>query len=286
MVVIFTNNIEEVNGEVQEDNLRLTIGNPNGDIEAEQYFIGQFSTLSLEATFGTNVMSYGFGIIGNHPFLYFDNATTIDEVEAGWKVSGCLEIDPNVQLGIYEFLIFLNYTNHENEFTSKSFNLDLEIVNPWEVVEISIPTGNERKISVEVETFISISNLTMKYSSEGDIGFEQEIFLHDTAPPGRYIFETNLIWYNDTIFEGDQYFYYHLHGNVSDIPLEILESDIPFNIEWTDEEKGLLNDDDDDDDSSDSNTFWFIVILTFTTISILLVAIIISFHFKGKNAKY
>jgi hypothetical protein len=276
-----------------EDNAVFMMGTEIENVESNYILQGQYSSFCLEITLGYNISSWSVEVNSDSRLLSFINGTTNQFLEAGQGIGMSIDINPEASFGLHEVIVLLNYTKTSGEKVSKRFDLTVEFIDPLDIIEVHLPEGTDREISLSVRTFIPISNLTVMFGGDGDVWVEDESITLREISPGNYTYDTK-IYYGGLDSIGGQQFSWHVVGHVDNRSFEFSEYNIPADIDWRLSERKssftdwmifflngefLIEDDGSDGLRWYMATFWVILII------IIIIGIILLVMFVRKRNK-
>lgn len=231
-----------------EDSLRFVDATKEEPEEVEYVFIGQYSSLTLEVKIGYNVSSWSLEVENNSLLLNFFNERYNEIIEATYWGFQDYNIDPEAEIGIHDLIFHLNYTKTSGDDVHKQFHLRVELIKPWEITKLELPKGSERDFTISVRTYISISNLTVNFGGDGDVEVEDESISLSQISPGNYTYQTRIRHGDFDAIDGQE-LSYHIIGQADNRTFELMEYNIPADIDWTMSE------------TKDSFTDWLIIII-------------------------
>lgn len=121
---------------------------------------------------------------------------------AGSGGGTALEINPKAHLGLYKIIGFFNYTDDNEINISRQYNFTVELKKALAIRNIKVPEGKERIMSVDIETYIEFSELTVEFNTDGDIRVELEKISRHDLEPGSYNFKTSI--FKDAVLVSEQ----------------------------------------------------------------------------------
>ena len=213
-------------GEAGDDRVYF-FDDPSGDHEINFSLVGEDS-LYLQIVFGNNCTNYSIEI--ETPLLK-KKVTGInpDEYLEGRKGKAGLNLNPDAEPGIYEFIIYFNYTLMDGTPVNLEFPKSVEHINPIDILDVRLPSGQHREFEITFRTYVDMDSLTILFDGDG-VEVETETINVPDPVAGEYTFSTKLV--SSVGFEGQEVGY-HIIGEYGNHMVERLEYNIPVNVDWT-----------------------------------------------------
>ena len=180
-----------------------------------------------------------------------------------------VHLNASAPAGVYNIIIDLRYTQLSGDTVTKRYEYPLSYVEPLRITRIILPSNTSPGFIVDIETYVFLSELTMKFDSDGDIDLDEKRIERRNVPPGNYSFKTKVVQSYD-MDGGQQEVAYHLVAINGSHIIELSEYNINVNVVWKDY-LGF------------SKTTWYIVLII---VVLLILIIVIYVRYLKRNRSY
>jgi hypothetical protein len=200
-------------------------------IEQPIYYIEK-GIFAFEIVFGINCSQHEIIVNSSvlRPFTYKSiNAFNKDES----KKHG-IAIKSDSLPGKYNVSFNLNYTNDNDQIIEEQYYFNIEFLNAFIIKDIIIPSGEERTISIEMESFVKLKQLEIFIYPSGDIDMKDIYFNYEDVTPGNITVTSEISKLSEKI--GEQGFTYIINVKFDSGEEKKYNEYIPTEINWTFEE--------------------------------------------------
>jgi len=197
--------------------------------EITDYLLIGEKSIALWIVFPENCTKYGVFLNSSIFDEQFD-AFTIANRSKGQTLYSALEINPKVKPGTYYIDILLLYTNEQNQTMSYNVSLPLRVIIPLNITNVIIPVGLERLFEIHIRTYLNLTRLDVVLDSGGDIELNETHYSNRNITSGFYSYSALLKHREE---RGQQKLSYQIIGILNNRTFELLQSNIPVQIQWT-----------------------------------------------------
>ena len=169
--------------------------------------------------------------------------TTFENIEAGEAGYHGIDINQNAPFGEYSIKVFLNYTDNAGINISKEFDFNIYYIQCFQVLDVILPTTENKVFSLKIEVLNPLSELTIELGAHGGIEVEDNSFYMSNVEKGVYYFETKILRKDGPI--DTPWAYYHIIGWIDGRFIELYNDTTIKKIDWD----SNVNDDQSQTDS-------------------------------------
>ena len=155
--------------------------------------------------------------------------------EKGTTSEDYVQLNASAPTGDYNIIIDLTYTQLSGDTVTKRYEYPMSYIEPFRITRIILPSNTSYGFTIEIETFVFLSKITMRFDSDGDIDLDKKRIERRNIPPGNYSFKTKAtpshFMYKDG---GQQEVAYHIIAINGSHIMELYEYNIIVNVVWED----------------------------------------------------
>lgn len=246
-------------GVVAENQTMYFFGQTVNNEQTDIIYVGE-SRIFFKVIHPENCTGYGV-FINSELFVEPLNGYFLSNESKGSGHIIGLSINPSINPGNYSVNCLFSYFNQENETINITANLPLRVINPLEILNISIPKSSDKEFKIIYRININLTSLDIILDSDGDLILDADSFSINTPIAGTYSIAVKVTRGEE---KGTPGISYHFKGCISNRTFEQCEYHIPVHLDWNNNEieNDLL--------PSTSITFKILLLIIFAVVIILL----------------